>query len=280
MVTNVETSGTLESPQQLSTVVVGPIPVSSKKKKKRRNGTSGNNSENSSGSASPLPSETQNDTLFSDTSPGATERWKHRVQSLRSSLSQAQSENRALSADLKAAMARANDAEQAEAAVNKGLVTARSVISHRDRSIAELNAVVSNQRADFRRLEEEKKKLDRRLLLLKTVSANLQEAREERDNAEKKLEDCHSNIVRLKKRLSHLQETIEAYEKELAVLGMKEKQVDKLQGQLQDLREEKHLAEQQAERRSLVIAGASALGGAVAGLAFCFLTRSKDETEQ
>ncbi|KAI0560455.1 hypothetical protein FGB62_112g213 [Gracilaria domingensis] len=283
MVTNVETSTPLHPPPQTSALVSKQTSASSKKKKKRRNGASaatGSGSENSSASASPPPSEAQDDSMHSDTSPATMERWKHRVQSLRSSLSQVQAENRILSADLKAATARANDAEQAETAVNKGLLTARSVISQRDRSVAELNALASNQRADFRRLEEEKKKLDRRLVLLKTVSANLQEAREERDCAEKKTEELQSNSARLKKKLAQKQQLIDEQGKQLQVLELKEKQVDKLQCQLNDLREDKLSAEEQAARRSVMAAGASALCGVVAGVAFCLLTRARNEEDR
>ncbi|PXF49654.1 hypothetical protein BWQ96_00532 [Gracilariopsis chorda] len=284
MVTKVETVSILEPTQDLENNPSTPSSVSgsTKRKKKRRNGQSGNTPDLSSGSASPAPSEapSQEDLVHSETPARTMEQWKHRAQSLRSSLNQVQNENRVLSTDLKAAVARANDAEQAEAAVNKGLLSARSVISQRDRSIAELNAMVSNQRADLRRLEDEKKKLDRRLILLKTVSANLQEAREGRDAAEKRLEESNSNASQLRKKVAKAEERIEALNKHVEALDMTKKQVEKLHCQIHDLHDEKELSEQKATRNVVLAASAGAVGGAVVTLALSLLSRPNDEKDQ
>lgn len=283
MVSKVEPASILEPAQTLESSPQTPTSVSgsTKRKKKRRNGQNGNTTELSSGSPSPSPSEapSQDDVGQSEPSARTLEQWKERAQSLRSSLNEVQNEKRILATDLQAAVARANDAEQAEAAVNKGLLSARSVISQRDRSIAELNAMVSTQRADLRRLEDEKKKLDRRLILLKTVSANLQEAREGRDAAEKRLEDSHSVASKLKKKVAKAEETIAGLNKHVEALGMTKKQAEKLQCQLQDLHEEKEVSEKKAARNVIIAASAGAVGGAAVTLALSLFSRPNEDKD-
>lgn len=258
-----------------------PCPTSSsstskKKKKKRRNvsnsaASSADLTENlkpDNFTDSPEKSSTSNVGSVTDgkecstslvTDAATVEQWKNRVQSIRSSLTKVQKENQLLSADLSSALARASDAEHAELVVNKGLLSARSVITQRDRSIAELNANVSVLRADLAHLVDEKKKTDKRLILLKTVSDNLRDAREARDCGERKLESANAEIVRLKKCVEELKEEGDALKRQVQAMEMVKQQLSRIEQDLEDVIQEKEYGEVRAHRVSLVAAGLGAI---------------------
>lgn len=132
------------------------------------------------------------------------EQWRARAINRRALLADANADNARLMDDLSAAQARADDAEQAEAVVNRGLLTARGVIAQRDRAIADLTSVHQQLKAEYAVVTEEKKRAEKRLVILKTMSANLQEAREGKEVAEKKLDDQGLTITNLMKEVEHL----------------------------------------------------------------------------
>lgn len=156
-----------------------------------------------------------------------------------------------MASDLAAALARASDAEHAEDTVNKGLLTARSVISQRDRAIAELKSTSSNLRADLTQLQEEKKKTDKRLILLKTVSANLQEARENRDFLEKKLDDANAEISNLKRNNESLGRDIDSLKQQVEAMEMVKQQLARREIEVDELSRERVHAEEAAHRSEL-----------------------------
>lgn len=179
------------SPQLSST----SSPSSSHKKKKKRKNASNRELDESQ----PLPNEAsiQGDGL---------EQWRARAINRRALLAHTNADNGRLMDDLSAAQARADDAEQAEAVVNRGLLTARSVIAQRDRAIADLTSVHQQLKAEHAVVMDEKKRAEKRLVILKTMSANLHEAREGREVAEKKVDELGLTNSRLMKEVGQVEE--------------------------------------------------------------------------
>lgn len=160
-----------------------------------------------------------------------------------------------LSRELEAALARASDAENAEAVVNKGLLTARSVITQRDRALDELQTLLSTTRGEVNVLTEEKKRTDRRLTLLKTMSDNLREARDLRAGSERRVEEVVKEKEMVERRRVALEKEIEEWkEKMKEVVEEKislEKDVERLNEQVRMLRDVKQklvAAETEMER--------------------------------
>lgn len=132
------------------------------------------------------------------------EQWRARAINRRALLAQANADNERLRNDLSAAQARADDAEHAEAVVNRGLLTAKSVITQRDRALADLTNMHQQLKAEHVTVVEEKKRADKRLIILKTMSANLHEAREGKEVAERKLDEAGATNRRLSQKIEEL----------------------------------------------------------------------------
>lgn len=152
-----------------------------------------------------------------------------------------------------------SDAEHAEATVNKGLVTARAVISQRDRALAELTSSTQELKGEHAKLLEDKKRADKRLVILKTVSANLQEAREARDTAERKLEESNSNKAKLAGEVEELRKQVEA-------LNMLKQQLSKVELEVDELTRFNGELHVSAKRDSVRAAGLGAAGVMVLSL--------------
>lgn len=193
-----------------------PVSAAPKKKKKRKNAANPALDE-----ATPLPNEAS---IRGD----SVEQWRARALNRRALLAAAQADVDRLSADLAAALARVSDAEHAEATVNKGLLTARAVITQRDRALAELTSSHQELKGEHAKVVEDKKRGDKRLVILKTVSANLQEAREAREVAERKLEDAHAANAKLRTQAAALKEQVEALKMVKQQLAKREVEVDEL----------------------------------------------------
>lgn len=226
-----------------------------KKKKKRKN----HNTTTTSASTDVGRSDLENSNAGSAQPTDTIEQWKQRVQSLRYELSKAHKESAMLKEDLGASIARAKDAEEAETAVNKGLLTARTVITQRDRAIAELNATISILRVEVAQLTDHKRKTDKRLQLLKTVSANLQEAREARDVTERKLNDASSSNGSLAKEIRQLNDQVEA-------MAMVKQQMAGLEGDVEVITREKEEAILAGRKDSIRSACLGAAGMLICGV--------------
>lgn len=246
-----------QNPSELNTP--SQLPTTTKKKKKRKNSSSASPPDQPPSSSSAQSPQVTSDPSSSHLSPATLDQWQQRVQNLRSALTKAHQENQLQAADLSAALARASDAEHAEDTVNKGLLTARSVISQRDRTIAELNSTLSVNRADLTRLTEEKKKTDKRLLLLKTVSANLQEAREARDNLERKLDDANDRISKLTTITQENDSQIANLEKQVDALEMVKQQLARVEHDFHELSGQNGQLQAQNRRSSICAAGAGSV---------------------
>lgn len=154
--------------------------------------------------------------------------WRARAESRYVLLQEAVGKCNLAGEELKVAVERMVEAENAEAAVNSGLVTARAVIAERDRAIVDLNSAALANKAEIAKLTDEKKKTDKRLLLLKTVSANLQQAREARDAAEKRVEELGSAHSKLKASAAALAREVEELRVVKAELIKRELEVEEL----------------------------------------------------
>lgn len=275
MVDNIDSPNPLQSGPQISDIKsnsVLSIPITSHKKKNNRNKNNKNIAQSTEPNSEPSsPSSTL--------TTNQLKQWKQRVASLKASLNNIQNEKRILAADLASATARANDAEQAEAAVNKGLITARTVINQRNRSISNLTVTNTTQRAELRRLEDDNKKLQLRFLLLKTVSANLREAREARDAVEAKLDESHSHVTRLTDKLKQAQATAVNLYAQLKFQEKLKHNITVLETQIQTLHHQKLSADQQAFRNVLKSGAAGAATTVVAVLVRGLMNRSREDRQ-
>lgn len=202
----------------------------------------------------------------SSTTQTTEEQWTQRLQNLRVSLSKSQEENKIIMSDLSAALARASDAEHAEDAVNKGLLTARTVIAKRDRVIAELKTNLSKFKSEVTHLQEEKKRIDKRLVLLKTVSANLQEAREARDAFERRLDEALASAALSVEKNSTMEKEIRTLQESVEALQMVKQELAKREMDFDEQNRILHLQYSESRRSEIRAFGVGALGMLTIGL--------------
>jgi chromosome segregation ATPase len=126
------------------------------------------------------------------------ESWKAKAKQRLSLLHDLNESSKRTKAELAVAQQRAADAEEAESLVNNGLKTATALLGERDRQVQELTTANSAARAELATLTEEKKKVDKRLALVKTIGTSLQEAREAASIAERRLEEAITANAKLK----------------------------------------------------------------------------------
>lgn len=246
--------------------------TTTKKKKKRKSNRSLND-------ANPLPNE---ESIRGD----GIDQWRARANNRKTLYEQTKAESSLLRADLTAALARVADAEHMEKMVNKGLVTAKGIIHEKDRALADLNSLYQNLKGDHVKLTEEKKRAEKRLIILKTVSANLQEMKEKKEQLEKKLEESGVTNAKLKKEIQELDEKKVALEKEIKILkkglvdlGLLKKEYKRVQSDLACLQVEKEELKVMAKRDSLRAAGFGAASMLALNITLRVLTggRKKDE---
>jgi chromosome segregation ATPase len=138
------------------------------------------------------------DMLDSSTDPETLESWKAKAKQRLALLHDLNESSKRTKAELAVAQHRAADAEEAESLVNNGLKTATALLGERDRQVQELTTANSAARAELATLLEEKKKVDKRLALVKTIGTSLQEAREAAATAERRLEEAITANAKLK----------------------------------------------------------------------------------
>jgi chromosome segregation ATPase len=138
------------------------------------------------------------DMTDSSNDPETLESWKAKAKQRLSLLHDLNESSKRVKAELVVAQQRVADAEEAEVMVNNGLKTATVRLSERDRQVQELTTANAASRAELATLTEEKKKVDKRLALVKTIGANLQEARDAAATAERRLEEAITANAKLK----------------------------------------------------------------------------------
>lgn len=230
-----------------------------KKKKKRKSHSSSRDLDESK----PLPNE---ESIRGD----GVDQWRARAVNRRALLAKAKTDHSLLQADLTAALARVSDAEQAEAMVNSGLVTARNVIAQRDRAIADLTSVHQQLKGEHAKVSEDKKRAEKRLVILKTVSANLQEAREGKEHVERKLEESNATNKKLLKRIEdmakvemELRNEVQELQRQIDALNMLKQQLARVELDLEEQKTEKEELRVAAKRGSIRAAGIGAAGAFV-----------------
>lgn len=116
--------------------------------------------------------------------------WKLRAGARLARLRELHAEIEKLRRDLIDACNRASDAEKAELLVNRGLKNAHHLLSARDKRIASQDMENTSMKADAESAKAEKKKLEQRIVLLKSVADKLQASK---DDAEKKVDDTNTH---------------------------------------------------------------------------------------
>lgn len=188
--------------------------------------------------------------------------WQSKAEQRLGQLNDAVQELRRLEAEVSVSAARVEDAEAAEAAVNAGLKSAHSLIAERDRALAEMKTENANFRAEVAQLNEDKKKNEKRLVLLKTMSANLHEARENCDAMKRRGDELSATNDKLNQTISAQEATITELKAVELQLANRKNEVEHLHEKMHEQREE-----HRRERR-----GAVGLG-ATAAFATCFALR-------
>lgn len=270
--TSTPVSSDARADQPVKTAPVQSATAAQKKKKKRKSNSSSRDLDESQ----PLPNE---DSIRGD----GVDQWRARAVNRRALLAKAQADYSLLRADLAAALARVADAEQAEKMVNNGLVTARSVIAQRDRAIADLTSVHQQLKGEHAKVAEEKKRAEKRLLILKTVSANLQEAREGKEHVERKLEDSNGANRKLLKQIhdlevveTELRNNVRELRRQVEALNMLKQQLARAEMELEDLKTEKEEMRVAARRGSICAAGVGAAGAFALSLTLRLLRNRRD----
>lgn len=143
--------------------------------------------------------------------------------------------------------------------MNQGLRGAKALLEERDKAVGGLQEANGRLAGEVATLTDAAKKTEKRLLLLKTVSKNLQEARDERDAAGARADEAGAQVAALRKEVA----VMGALEKRLAET---EEAVRRREGEVKRLEEEGAERVVENERRMRVVGVAAAAGGAVAGI--------------
>eukprot|EP00177_Eucheuma_denticulatum_P000119 GFKZ01000209.1.p1 GENE.GFKZ01000209.1~~GFKZ01000209.1.p1 ORF type:complete len:387 (-),score=73.96 GFKZ01000209.1:479-1639(-) len=270
--TSMPVSSDARADPPVKTAPVHSASNSQKKKKKRKSNSSSRDLDESQ----PLPNE---ESIRGD----GVDQWRARAVNRRALLAKAKSDYSLLRADLAAALARVADAEQAEKMVNSGLVTARSVIAQRDRAIADLTSVHQQLKGEHAKIAEEKKRAEKKLLILKTVSANLQEAREGKEHTEKKLEEASGANKKLLKQIrdlavveTELRNDVSELSRQVEALNMLKQKLARAEMELEELRTEKEELRKAAKRGSICAAGIGAAGAFALSFTLRLLRKERD----
>lgn len=133
-----------------------------------------------------------------DTDPDTVEAWRAKAKQRLALLHDLNESSKRMKSELTAAHARAKEAEEAEALVNNGLKTATSLLTGRERMLTEANSTTAALRGEVASLTAEKKKLEKRLALVKTIGSSLQEAKDAATVAEQRLEESIAASAKFK----------------------------------------------------------------------------------
>lgn len=228
-----------------------------------------------------------------DTDADTIESWRAKAKQRLSLLQDLNEHSRRIKEELHVAHQRATDAEEAESLVNEGLKTATSLLAERDRQVSDLTSTNANLRAELNTVTEEKKKVDKRLALVKTIGSNLQEAKEAASASERKLEEAMVANSRLRTSLATAQSELAELRPLRKVVARKDDELQKLRAERQseekesvptvhDTRNEiseqlegSHHAEQTPgnKQNNVVLAGVG-VGGVVVGVALTVVLRA------
>lgn len=131
--------------------------------------------------------------------------WRARAVVRLDRLKAVSAEIESLKRELNDAACRADDARHAEQLVNTGLRDAHLLLAERDKALASSTSRAATLTAEVTTLTDEKRKIEKRLTLLKTVSEKLQEARDAKDAAERRADDAAIANSDLKKEIAQLE---------------------------------------------------------------------------
>ncbi len=173
--------------------------------------------------------------------------------------------------ELKDAVDRADDAQNAERMVNAGLRSAHTLLAERDKALASSTSHAATLTAEVSTLTDEKRKIEKRLALLKTVSEKLQEAREARDTAERRADDVAAANSELKKAVAELELNLQGQADTVSAL---KEDIERHVAEHRVAVEDAALAQVEAEKKIQIAAGAGAVAGVLASVVLGGLIRA------
>lgn len=157
--------------------------------------------------------------------------------------------------------------------MNQGLRGAKALLEQRDKALGALQEANGRLGAEVATMTDAAKKTEKRLLLLKTVSKNLQEARDERDAAAARAEESATQVAELRKEVAAMEA--------LGVrLGETENVVKQRDEELARLTAETTAKEVAHESRIRLVGAVAAAGGAVFGIILRAIVPRSDHREE